>query len=137
MGFRANDFMKTLSDITPQFIRNHYYDGDQAIIETSVFTFDNPKYYVCAGIKNPLLCSTVSITRHREGSITVRLFGPAKEEGSCTCTKLFYDKRVISVHDLYVNLRTFIFLKSMRFVLKDPTSVPFIEIKNIKRFLNS
>ena len=49
----------------------------------------------------------------------------------------FIDKRVISVRDLYVNLRTFIFLKSTRFVLKDPTSVPFIEIKNIKRFLNS
>ena len=129
--------MKTLSDITPQFIESHYYNGGQAIIETSVFTFDNPKYYVCAGIKNPLLCSTVSITRHWEGSVTVILFGPAKEEGSCTCTKLFYDKRVISVRDLYVNLRTFIFLKSMRFVLKDPTSVPFIEIKNTKRFLNS
>ena len=129
--------MKTLTDITPQFIESHYYNGGQAIIETSVFTFDNPKYYTCIGIKKPLLCSTVSITRHREGSITVRLFGPAKEEGSCTCTKLFYDKRVVSVHDLYVNLRTFIFLNSRRFVLKEPTSVPFIEIKNTKRFLNS
>lgn len=129
--------MKTLSDITPQFIRNHYYDGGQAIIETSVFTFDSPKYYVCAGIKNPLLCSTVSITRLREGSITVRLFGPAEEEGSCTCTKLFYDKRVISVHDLYVNLRTFIFLKSRRFVLMKPTGTPFTIIRNTERFLNS
>ena len=129
--------MKTLTDITPQFIESHYYNGGQAIIETSVFTFDNPKYYTCIGIKKPLLCSMVSITRHREGNITVRLFGPAKEEGSCTCTKLFYDKRVISVHDLYVNLRTFIFLNSRRFVLKEPTSVPFIEIKNTKRFLNS
>ena len=69
--------------------------------------------------------------------MTVRLFGPAKEEGSCTCAKLFYDKRVISVHDLYVNLRTFVFLKSRRFVLMAPTSVPFIEIRNTKRFLNS
>ena len=43
--------MKTLSDITPQFIRSHYYNGGQAIIETSVFTFDSPKYYICAGIK--------------------------------------------------------------------------------------
>lgn len=129
--------MKTLADITPQFIESHYYNGGQAIIETSVFTFDNPKYYVCAGIKNPLLCSTISITRHWEGSITVRLFGPAEEEGSCTYTKLFYDKRVISVRDLYVNLRTFIFLKSTRFVLKEPTSIPFIEIKNTERFLNS
>lgn len=129
--------MKTLSDITPQFIRNHYYDGDQAIIETSVFTFDNPKYYVCAGIKNPLLCSTVSITRHREGSITVRLFGPAKEEGSCTCTKLFYDKRIVNVRHLYINLRTFIFLNSRYSVLREPTSKPLIEIRNTERFLNS
>ena len=129
--------MKTLSDITPQFIRNHYYDGDQAIIETSVFTFDNPKYYVCAGIKNPLLCSTVSITRHREGSITVRLFGPAEEEGSCTCTKLFYDKRIVSVRDLYVNLRAFIFLNSRHSVLREPTSKPLIEIRNTERLLNS
>lgn len=137
MGFRANDFMKTLSDITPQFIRSHYYDGGQAIIETSVFTFDNPKYYVCAGIKNPLLCSTVSITRHKEGSITVRLFGPAEEEGSCTCTKLFYDKRIVNVRDLYINLRTFIFLNSRHFVLMEPTSKPSVEIRNTERFLNS
>lgn len=131
--------MKTLSDITPQFIRSHYctsaYFDDAK--EISVFTFDNPKYYVCTGIKKPLLCSTISIVRHWEGSVTVRLFGPAKEEGSCTCAKLFYDKRVISVHDLYVNLRTFVFLKSRRFVLMAPTSVPFIEIRNTKRFLNS
>ena len=131
--------MKTLSDITPQFIRSHYctstYFDDAK--EISVFTFDSPKYYICTGIKKPLLCSTISIVRHWEGSVTVRLFGPAKEEGSCTCAKLFYDKRVISVRDLYVNLRTFVFLKSRRFVLMAPTSVPFIEIRNTKRFLNS
>ena len=137
MGFRATDFMKTLSDITPQFIRSHYYNGGQAIIETSVFTFDSPKYYICTGIKKPLLCSTVSITRHREGSITVRLFGPAEEEGSCTCTKLFYDKRIVSVRDLYVNLRAFIFLNSRHSVLGEPTSKPLIEIRNTERFLNS
>lgn len=131
--------MKTLSDITPQFIRSHYcasaYFDDAK--EISVFTFDSPKYYICTGIKKPLLCTTISIVRHWEGSVTVRLFGPAKEEGSCTCAKFFYDKRVISVHDLYVNLRTFVFLKSRRFVLMAPTSAPFIEIRNTKRFLNS
>ena len=136
--------MKTLSDITPQFIRNRY--GGSTVFddtkEISVFTFDSPKYYICTGVKKPLLCTTISIVRHWEGSVTVRLFGPEEKDGfrreeSCTCTKLFYDKRVISVRDLYVNLRTFIFLKSTRFVLKEPTSVPFIEIKNIKRFLNS
>lgn len=131
--------MKTLSDITPQFIRSHYCTSPyfEEAKEISVFTFDNPKYYVCTGIKKPLLCTTISIVRHWEGSVTVRLFGPAKEEGSCTCAKLFYDKRVISVRDLYVNLRTFVFLKSRRFVLMAPTSVPFIEIRNTKRFLNS
>ena len=134
--------MKTLSDITPQFIRNHYYDGDQAIIETSVFTFDNPKYYVCAGIKNPLLCSTVSMTRHWEGSVTVRLFGPEEKDGfrreeSCTCTTLFYDKRIVSVQDLYINLRTFVFLNSRHFVLKEPTSNPVVEVRDTERFLNS
>ena len=134
--------MKTLSDITPQFIRNHYYDGDQAIIETSVFTFDNPKYYVCAGIKNPLLCSTVSITRHREGSVTVGLFGPEEKDGfrreeSCICTTLFYDKRIVNVRDLYINLRTFVFLNSRHFVLMEPTSNPSIEVRDTERFLNS
>lgn len=134
--------MKTLSDITPQFIESHYYNGGQAIIETSVFTFDNPKYYICTGIKKPMLCSTVSITRHWEGSVTVILFGPEERDGfrreeSCTCTKLFYDKRIVNVRDLYINLRTFVFLNSRHFVLMEPTSVPFIEIKNTKRFLNS
>ena len=136
--------MKTLSDITPQFIRNRYCRSTvfEETKEISVFTFDSPKYYICTGVKKPLLCTTISIVRHWEGSVTVRLFGPEEKDGfrreeSCTCTKLFYDKRVISVRDLYVNLRTFIFLKSTRFVLKEPTSVPFIEIKNIKRFLNS
>lgn len=129
--------MKTLSDITPQFIESHYYNGGQAIIETSVFTFDNPKYYICTGIKKPLLCSTISITRHWEGSVTVILFGPAEEEGSCTCTKLFYDKRDISVRDLYVKLRTFIFLNSRHFVLMEPTSKPSVEVRNTERFLNS
>ena len=131
--------MKTLSDITPQFIRNHYCRSAdfEATKEISVFTFANPKYYVCAGIKNPLLCSTVSITRHREGSITVRLFGPAEEEGSCTCTKLFYDKRIVSVQDLYINLRTFVFLNSRHFVLKEPTSNPAVEVRDTEKFLNS
>ena len=134
--------MKTLSDITPQFIRNHYYDGDQAIIETSVFTFDNPKYYVCAGVKKPLLCSTVSITRHWEESVTVRLFGPEEKDGfrreeSCICTTLFYDKRIVNVRDLYINLRTFVFLNSRHFVLMEPTSKPSVEVRNTERFLNS
>ena len=134
--------MKTLSGITPQFIRNHYYDGDQAIIETSVFTFDNPKYYVCTGIKKPLLCTTISIVRHWEGSVTVRLFGPEEKDGfrreeSCICTTLFYDKRIVNVQDLYVNLRTFIFLNSRHFVLMEPTSNPAIEVRDTERFLNS
>ena len=134
--------MKTLSDITPQFIRNHYYDGDQAIIETSVFTFDSPKYYICTGIKKPLLCSTVSITRHWEGSVTVRLFGPEEKDGfrreeSCICTALFYDKRIVSVQDLYINLRTFVFLNSRHFVLKEPTSNPAVEVRDTEKFLNS
>ena len=134
--------MKTLSDITPQFIRNHYYDGDQAIIETSVFTFDNPKYYICTGIKKPLLCTTVSITRYWEGSVTVKLFGPEEKDGfrreeSCTCATLFYDKRIVSMRYLYINLRTFIFLNSRHFVLMEPTSNPAIEVRDIERFLNS
>ena len=134
--------MKTLSDITPQFIRNHYYDGGQAIIETSVFTFDSPKYYICTGVKKPLLCSTVSITRHWEGSVTVRLFGPEEKDGfrreeSCVCTTLFYDKRIVNVRNLYVNLRAFIFLNSRHSVLREPTSKPLIEIRNTERFLNS
>ena len=134
--------MKTLSDITPQFIRNHYYDGDQAIIETSVFTFDSPKYYICIGTKKPLLCSTVSITRHWEGSVTVRLFGPEEKDGfrreeSCICTTLFYDKRIVNVRDLYINLRTFVFLNSRHFVLMAPTSNPSVEVRNTERFLNS
>ena len=134
--------MKTLSDITPQFIRNHYYDGDQAIIETSVFTFDSPKYYICIGIKKPLLCSTVSIVRHWEGSVTVRLFGPEEKDGfrreeSCICTTLFYDKRIVNVRDLYVNLRTFVFLNSKHFVLMEPTSNPAVEVRDTERFLNS
>ena len=134
--------MKTLSDITPQFIRNHYYDGDQAIIETSVFTFDSPKYYICTGIKKPLLCTTVSITRYWEGSVTVKLFGPEEKDGfrreeSCTCTTLFYDKRIVSVQDLYINLRTFVFLNSRHFVLKEPTSNPVVEVRDTERFLNS
>ena len=134
--------MKTLSDITPQFIRNYYYDGDQAIIETSVFTFDSPKYYICIGIKKPLLCSTVSITRHWEGSVTIRLFGPEEKDGfrreeSCICTTLFYDKRIVNVRDLYINLRTFVFLNSRHFVLMAPTSNPAVEVRDIERFLNS
>ena len=134
--------MKTLSDITPQFIRNHYYDGDQAIIETSVFTFDSPKYYICTGIKKPLLCSTVSITRHWEGSVIVRLFGAEEKDGfrreeSCICTTLFYDKRIVNVRDLYINLRTFVFLNSRHFVLKEPTSNPVVEVRDTERFLNS
>ena len=134
--------MKTLSDITPQFIRNHYYDGDQAIIETSVFTFDSPKYYICTGIKKPLLCTTISIARHWEGSVTVRLFGPAEEDGFrkenlCICAKLFYDKRIISVRDLYVKLRTFVFLNSRHFVLMEPTSKPSVEVRDTEIFLNS
>ena len=134
--------MKTLSDITPQFIRNHYYDGGQAIIETSVFTFDSPKYYICTGIKKPLLCTTVSITRYWEGSVTVKLFGPEEKDGfrreeSCTCTTLFYDKRIVSVQDLYINLRTFVFLNSRHFVLKEPTSNPAVEVRDTEKFLNS
>ena len=134
--------MKTLSDITPQFIRNHYYDGDQAIIETSVFTFDSPKYYICTGIKKPLLCTTVSITRYWEGSVTVKLFGPEEKDGfrreeSCICTTLFYDKRIVSVQDLYINLRTFVFLNSRHFVLKEPTSNPAVEVRDTEKFLNS
>ena len=136
--------MKTLSDITPQFIRNRYcrstYFDDAK--EISVFTFDSPKYYICTGIKKPLLCSTVSIVRHREGSVTVRLFGPEEKDGfrreeSCTCAQLFYDKRIVSVRDLYVNLRTFIFLNSRHFVLMAPTSNPFVEVRDTERFLNS
>ena len=134
--------MKTLSDITPQFIRNHYYDGGKAIIETSVFTFDSPKYYICTGVKKPLLCSTVSITRHWEGSVTVRLFGPEEKDGfrreeSCICTTLFYDKRIVNVRDLYINLRTFVFLTSRHFVLKEPTSNPAVEVRDTEKFLNS
>ena len=134
--------MKTLSDITPQFIRNHYYDGDQAIIETSVFTFDSPKYYICTGVKKPLLCTTISIVRHWEGSVTVRLFGPEEKDGfrreeSCICTTLFYDKRIVSVQDLYINLRTFVFLNSRHFVLKEPTSNPAVEVRDTEKFLNS
>ena len=136
--------MKTLSDITPQFIRNRYCrstDFDDAT-EISVFTFDSPKYYICTGIKKPLLCSTVSITRHWEGSVTVRLFGPEEKDGfrreeSCTCTTLFYDKRIVNVRDLYINLRTFVFLNSRHFVLMAPTSNPSIEVRDIERFLNS
>ena len=136
--------MKTLSDITPQFIRNRYCRSADFnnVKEISVFTFDSPKYYICAGIKKPLLCSTVSITRHWEGSVTVRLFGPEEKDGfrreeSCTCAKLFYDKRVISLRDLYVNLRTFVFSNSRHFVLKEPTSKPSVEIRNTERLLNS
>ena len=136
--------MKTLSDITPQFIRNRYcrstYFDDAT--EISVFTFDSPKYYICTGIKKPLLCSTVSITRHWEGSVTVRLFGPEEKDGfrreeSCICTKLFYDKRIVNVRDLYINLRTFIFLNSRHFVLMEPTSKPSVEVRDTERFLNS
>lgn len=135
--------MKTLSDITPQFIRSHYsastYFDDAK--EISVFTFDSPKYYICTGIKKPLLCSTISIVRHWEGSVTVRLFGPEEKDGfrreeSCTCTKLFYDKRIISLRDLYINLRTFVFLTSRHFVLMEPTNKPLVEIRNTERFLN-
>ena len=136
--------MKTLSDITPQFIRNRYcrstYFDDAT--EISVFTFDSPKYYICTGIKKPLLCSTVSITRHWEGSVTVRLFGPEEKDGfrreeSCICTTLFYDKRIVSVQDLYINLRTFVFLNSRHFVLKEPTSNPAVEVRDTESFLNS
>lgn len=135
--------MKTLSDITPQFIRNRYcrstYFNDTT--EISVFTFDSPKYYICTGIKKPLLCTTISIVRHREGSVTVRLFGPAEEDGFrkenlCTCATLFYDKRIVSMRDLYVKLRTFVFLNSRHFVLMEPTSKPFVEVKDTERFLN-
>ena len=136
--------MKTLSDITPQFIRNHYCRSAdfEETKEISVFTFDSPKYYICTGVKKPLLCSTVSITRHWEGSVTVRLFGPEEKDGfrreeSCTCTTLFYDKRIVSVQDLYINLRTFVFLNSRHFVLKEPTSNPVVEVRNTERFLNS
>ena len=136
--------MKTLSDITPQFIRNRYCRSTvfDDTIEISVFTFDSPKYYICTGVKKPLLCTTISIVRHWEGSVTVRLFGPEEKDGfrreeSCTCTKLFYDKRIVCLRDLYINLRTFVFLTSRHFVLMEPTSKPFIEIRNTKRFLNS
>ena len=134
--------MKTLSDITPQFIRSHYCNGGQAIIETSVFTFDSPKYYICTGVKKPLLCTTISIVRHWEGSVTVRLFGPEEKDGfrreeSCTCTTLFYDKRIVSVQDLYINLRTFVFLNSRHFVLMAPTSNPSIGVRDTEKFLNS
>ena len=136
--------MKTLSDITPQFIRNRYcrstYFNDTT--EISVFTFDSPKYYICTGVKKPLLCSTVSITRHWEGSVTVRLFGPEEKDGfrreeSCICTTLFYDKRIVNVRDLYVNLRTFVFLNSKHFVLMEPTSNPAVEVRDTESFLNS
>ena len=136
--------MKKLSDITPQFIRSHYcasaYFDDAK--EISVFTFDNPKHYICTGIKKPLLCSTISIVRHWEGSVTVRLFGPEEKDGfrreeSCTCAKLFYDKRIVSLRDLYINLRTFVFLTSRHFVLMEPTNIPLVEIRNTERFLNS
>lgn len=131
--------MKTLSDITPQFIRNRY---SMSAEEISVFTFDSPKYYICTGIKKPLLCSTVSIVRHWEGSVTVRLFGPEEKDGfrreeSCICTTLFYDKRIVNVRDLYINLRTFIFLNSRHFVLMAPTSNPSVEVRDTERFLNS
>ena len=136
--------MKTLSDITPQFIRSHYCrstDFDDAT-EISVFTFDSPKYYICTGVKKPLLCTTISIVRHWEGSVTVRLFGPEEKDGfrreeSCICTTLFYDKRIVSVQDLYINLRTFVFLNSRHFVLKEPTSNPAVEVRDTERFLNS
>ena len=136
--------MKTLSDITPQFIRNRYcrstYFDDAT--EISVFTFDSPKYYICTGIKKPLLCTTISIVRHWEGSVTVRLFGPEEKDGfrreeSCICTTLFYDKRIVNVRDLYINLRTFVFLNSRHFVLKEPTSNPAVEVRDTERFLNS
>ena len=131
--------MKTLSDITPQFIRNRYCMSAE---EISVFTFDSPKYYICTGIKKPLLCTTISIVRYWEGSVTVRLFGPEEKDGfrqeeTCTCTKLFYDKRIVNVRDLYINLRTFIFLNSRHFVLMEPTSKPSIEVRDTERFLNS
>lgn len=144
MGFRANDFMKTLSDITPQFIRNRYCTGTyfNDTTEISVFTFDSPKYYICTGIKKPLLCTTISIVRHWEGSVTVRLFGPEEKDGfrreeSCICTTLFYDKRIVNVRDLYINLRTFVFLNSRHFVLMAPTSNPSVEVRDTERFLNS
>lgn len=136
--------MKTLSDITPQFIRGHYCTGTffDDTKEISVFTFDSPKYYICTGIKKPLLCTTISIVRHWEGSVTVRLFGPEEKDGfrreeSCTCTKLFYDKRIVNVRHLYINLRAFVFLNSRYSVLREPTSKPLIEIRNTERFLNS
>ena len=136
--------MKTLSDITPQFIRNRYcrstYFNDTT--EISVFTFDSPKYYICTGVKKPLLCTTISIVRHWEGSVTVRLFGPEEKDGfrreeSCICTTLFYDKRIVNVRDLYINLRTFVFLNSRHFVLMAPTSNPSIEVRDTEKFLNS
>ena len=136
--------MKTLSDITPQFIRNRYCRSAyfEETKEISVFTFDSPKYYICTGVKKPLLCSTVSITRHWEGSVTVRLFGPEEKDGfrreeSCICTTLFYDKRIVNVRDLYINLRTFVFLNSRHFVLMAPTSNPSIEVRDTERLLNS
>lgn len=77
-----------------------------------------------------------------EGSVTVRLFGPAEEDGFrkenlCICAKLFYDKRIISVRDLYVKLRTFVFLNSRHFVLMEPTSKPSVEVRDTERLLNS
>ena len=76
------------------------------------------------------------------GGVTVRLFGPEEKDGfrreeSCTCAQLFYDKRIVSVRDLYVNLRTFIFLNSRHFVLMEPTSKPYVEVRDTERFLNS
>lgn len=121
-----------------------YYYWDKWGCSASVEFYEGLyiEYIDCIGIKKPLLCSTVSITRHWEGSVTVRLFGPEEKDGfrreeSCTCTKLFYDKRIVSVRDLYVNLRTFIFLNSRHSVLREPTSKPLIEIRNTERFLNS
>ena len=136
--------MKTLSDITPQFIRNRYCRSTvfEETKEISVFTFDSPKYYICTGVKKPLLCTTISIVRHWEGSVTVRLFGPEEKDGfrreeSCVCTTLFYDKRIVNVRDLYINLRTFVFLNSSYFVLKEPTSNPAVEVRDTERLLNS
>ena len=136
--------MKTLSDITPQFIRNRYCRSAdfEETKEISVFTFDSPKYYICTGVKKPLLCTTISIVRHWEGSVTVRLFGPEEKDGfrreeSCICTTLFYDKRIVNVRHLYINLRAFIFLNSRHSVLREPTSKPLIEIRNTERLLNS
>ena len=136
--------MKTLSDITPQFIRSHYCRSAdfEETEEISVFTFVSPKYYICIGVKKPLLCTTISRVRELEGSVTVRLFGPEEKDGfrreeSCICTTLFYDKRIVSVQDLYINLRTFVFLNSRHFVLMEPTNKPSVEVRNTERFLNS